>query len=166
MNYSYKRQNEYLGACYFVLSKKRFIEMAVRDGMAFNLAAEDQKIHIEEQGEKLLRVWEQQYRQAYTEMTNEILNALWTSFRTTIFLVVFSAFLTYCLGGLSLKLPFSLAKFISYVGSALVGWSALMQLGNDFMVWDEPAFPQKAHTIVFKAIFIPGVFLILLSVLL
>ena len=56
MNYQYVRQNPYLGACLFFLSKKKFIEMAVLDGMAINLEADDQQKHVAERGPQLLNL--------------------------------------------------------------------------------------------------------------
>ena len=70
------------------------------------------------------------------------------------------------LGRISLSLPIDASKVLAFTGSALVAWATLMELGGDFPVWDGKAFPQLAHTVVFKAIFVPGVAMVLASVLL
>lgn len=162
----YKRQNIILSAIYFFISRKKYIEMAVSHGMACNLEADDQKKSAEERGDVLLAQWERQYRKDYTEMTSEITSALWSSFWVVLLLIFVSFSLAFYFGSLSIDRAFDPVKAIAYVGSSLVGWAALMELGNDFMVWDGPAFPQLVHKVIFKAIFLPGVFFVLLSIVL
>lgn len=165
MSYSYKRQNPYLGACVFFLSKKRFIEMAVLDGMAGNLESEDQRNRADEIGPKLLRQWEERYRSDYTEMTIAINTALWSAFWIIVAVIVLSLGFAAYLERVSLSLPLDLVKTTTFLGSALVAWATLMELGGDFPVWDGRGFPQLAHTVIFKAIFVPGVLLLLASIL-
>lgn len=165
MSYPYARQNPYLGACVFLLSKKKFIEMAVLDGMALNLEQEDQRKRVEESGPQLLKQWEEHYRSDYTKMTNAINAALWSAFWTIAVVIALSAGVAAYLERLSPSLPLDIVRSTTFVGSALVAWATLMELGGDFPVWDGKAFPQLAHTVVFKAIFVPGVLLVLTSVL-
>lgn len=165
MSSTYARQSPYLGACVFFLSKKKFIEMAVHDGMALNLENEDQRKKVNEKGPQLLKQWEEHYRSDYTEMTQAINSALWTAFWIIVVVIVLSIGVAAYLERVSPSLPPNTVRSMTLVGSALVAWATLMELGGDFPVWDGKTFPQLAHTIIFKAIFVPGVLLGLTSVL-
>lgn len=165
MSYPYVRQNPYLGACIFILSKEKFLEMAVLDGMACNLECEDQRKVADENGPQLLKQWEERYRSNYTKMTNEISAALWSAFWTIVVVIALSTGIAAYLERISLSLPLDTVRSMTFVGSALVAWATLMELGGDFPVWDGKAFPQLAHTVIFKTIFVPGVLLVLASVL-
>jgi hypothetical protein len=165
VNFPYTRQSPYIGACVFFLSKKRFIEMAVLDGMAHNLEQDDQRKRAEEGGSPLLERWEEHYRSDYAKMTDAINAALWSAFWTIVIVIAISTGIAIYLGRVSLLLPFDIVRYLTFVGSALIAWATLMELGGDFPVWDGKAFPQLAHTVIFKAIFVPGVLLVLTSVL-
>ena len=165
MNYPYTRQSPYLGAIMFLLSKRTFIEMAVQHGMACNLESEDQLKSANERGQELLKRWEEQYRTDYTKMTIEIDAALWSALRIILVVVVLSLGVAGLLGRVSFSLPLDYIKSTTFVGSALVAWATLMELGGDFPVWDGRAFSQLAHTVVFKSIFVPGVLLVLTGML-
>jgi len=165
MNFPYKRQNPYIGALLFFISKKRFIEIAVQHGMAINLESEDQKKCAEERGDEVLPMWKDTYQRNYSEMTYALNSALWSSFWIIFLLIILAVTIAYFFGRIHLVLPFDWARFTTFLGSTLVGWGTLMELGNDFTVWDGPSFPQLAHKIIFKSIFIPGVLLILISIL-
>ena len=166
MNYPYARQNPYLGACLFFLSKKKFIEMAVLHGMAINLEAEDQRQRVEDRGTELLKQWEEHYRSDYVKMTDEINVALWSAFWAILVVIAISTGVAGYFQRVSPSLPIDTVRFLTYVGSALVAWATLMELGGDFPVWDGKAFPQLAHTVIFKTIFLPGVLLVLTGILL
>jgi hypothetical protein len=166
MNHIYKRQNQYKGAFFFVFSREKFVQIAVEDGMARNLEADDQRKRAEEKGAVQLQKWEKQYRKDYSEMAAEISSALWSSFGSILLLSVICLAAAFYAGSVSIALEFHPISCMAYLGSALVGWAAMMELGNDFMVWDGPAYPQIVHNVLFKLIFIPGVFLVLLSILL
>jgi hypothetical protein len=165
MNYPYTRQSPYFGAIMFLCSKRRFIEMAVQHGMACNLESEDQLKRANERGQDLLKQLEERYRTDYTKMTIEIDAALWWALRIILAVVVLSLVIAGLLGRVSLSLPLDYVKVTTFVGSTLVAWATLMELGGDFPVWDGKAFPQMAHTVVFKSIFVPGVLLVLTGVL-
>ena len=140
--------------------------MAVDDGMAINLEADDQRKRAEERGDEILSAWEENYRNSYSEMASEISSALWSSFGIVSLLSIISAAVAVYFGRAGLALDFDPVRSMAFLGSALVGWATLMELGNDFMVWDGPAFPQLVHAILFKSIFITGLLLVLMSILL
>lgn len=165
MNYPYTRQNPYLGACVFFVSKKKFVDMAVLHGMACNLEADDQRKRADESGLPLLRLWEETYRSGYGDMTREISAALWSAFWATVVVATLSIGIAAHLDRVSLALPLDSPRAVTFIGSALVAWATLMELGGDFSVWDGKAFPQLTHTILFKAIFLSGILLVLISVL-
>ena len=166
MNYPYTRQSPYLGAIMFLFSKRRFIEMAVQHGMACNLESEDQLKLANERGNELLKQWEDTYRTDYTKMTIAIDAALWSALRTILVVIVLSVGIAGLLCRVSFSLQLDYIKATTFVGSTLVAWATLMELGGDFQVWDGKAFPQLAHTVVFKSIFVPGVLLVLTGMLL
>ena len=139
--------------------------MAVLDGMACNLDSEDQRKRADEKGPELLRQWEERYRSDYTKMTSAINTALWSAFWIIVAVIILSLGFAAYLERVSLSLPIDLVKSTTFMGSALVAWATLMELGGDFPVWDGKAFPQLAHTVIFKAIFVPGVLLVLTSIL-
>ena len=149
----------------FFPSKKRFIEMAVLHGMARNLESEDQRKRAERNGSESLKQWEEQYRTDYTKMTSAINSALWSAFWIIVAVIVISIGVAVQLESVSPSLPLNVVKSTTFLGSALVAWATLMELGGDFPVWDGKAFPQLAHTVIFKAIFVPGVLLVLTSIL-
>ena len=166
MSYPYARQNPYLGACVFFVSKSKFIDMAVAHGMACNLEADDQRKRADEGGSAVLKKWEETYRSDYSEMTTEINAALWSAFWTIVVVVAFSIGVAAELNRLALSLPLDPVRAVTFIGSALVAWATLMELAGDFPVWDGKAFPQLAHTVIFKVIFLSGILLVLTSILL
>ena len=165
MSYPYTRQSPYFGAIMFFLSKKKFIEMAVLHGMARNLESPDQLKAAQERGEELLHHWEETYRTDYTKMTVAIDAALWSAFWTIVGVVVLALVIAAIFERIGLSLPIDYGKSTTFLGSTLVAWATLMELAGDFPVWNGKAFPQLAHTVIFKSIFVPGVFLILTSIL-
>ena len=166
MSYSYARQNPYLGACVFFVSKRKFIDMAVAHGMACNLEADDQRKRADEGGAAVLTRWEETYRSDYSKMTTEINGALWSAFWTIVVVAAFSIGVAANLNRLALSLPLDPVRAVTFIGSALVAWATLMELAGDFPVWDGKAFPQLAHTVIFKVIFLSGILLVLTSILL
>lgn len=139
--------------------------MAVLDGMTANLESEDQRKRAEQAGPQLLTQWEQTYRSDYSRMTEAINAALWRSFWIIVGVAIIAGVISVYVERLSVVLPFDAVRSMTFVGSALVAWATLMELGGDFPVWDEKAFPQLAHSVIFKAIFVPGVLLVLTSIL-
>jgi len=139
--------------------------MAVAHGMACNLEADDQRKRADEGGSAVLKRWEETYRSDYAKMTVEINAALWSAFWTIVVIVAFAIGVAAKLDRFGLSLPFDPVRAVTFIGSALVAWATLMELAGDFPVWDGKAFPQLAHTVIFKAIFLPGILLVLTSVL-
>lgn len=166
MSKSYQRQSEILGAMHFFFSREKLIEMSVSHGMARNLESTNQKEMVKKRGNELLAQWEARYRSDYSAMFNEIRFALWSSLRTILSLITTSLLVAYLAGSINLEYTFNSLTVIAYLGASLVGWAALMELGNDFMVWDGPAYPRLVHKVIFKVIFVPGVLLVLLGILL
>lgn len=140
--------------------------MAIQDGMARNLESEDQLKCANERGDELLKQWEELYRADYAKMTIEIDRALWSALRIIVVVVVLSLGIAGFLGRVGVLLPLDHVKATTFFGSTLIAWATLMELGGDFPVWDGKAFPQLAHTVVFKSIFVPGVLLVLTGMLL
>ena len=68
MSRNYARQSPYVGACWLVFSRSRFLRLAVSHGMAENLDEEDQQKLARERGEVLLEQWENTYRSDYDNM--------------------------------------------------------------------------------------------------
>lgn len=149
----------------FFLSKKRFVEMAVHHGMASNLEADDQRERADERGLPLLKQWEETYRADYETMTKEINEALWSAFWIIVVVVALAIGIAANLDRISLSLPLAPVRAATFIGSALVAWATLMELAGDIPVWDGQPFPQLAHTVIFKVIFLSGVSLVLTSVL-
>jgi len=161
--YPYRRQSPYLGAILLLVSKKAFLEMAVNHGMAINLESPDQRRHAEARGGELIAEWENSYRSGYSEMVAEIRGALWGSFAAIAFLSLTAIAIGLFNGSVSASLSYDLPKALTFVGTALVAWATLMELGGSFMVWDGPAYPQIAHKVLFKSIFLPGIALLLVG---
>jgi len=139
--------------------------MAVAHGMARYLEADDQRKRADEGGSAVLKQWEETYRSKYSEMTVEINAALWSAFWTIVVVVAFAIGVAAKLDRFGLSLPLDSVRAVTFIGSALVAWATLMELAGDFPVWDGKAFPQLAHTVIFKAIFLSGILLVLTSVL-
>ena len=94
-----------------------------------------------------------------------VIVALWSAFWAIVVVIAIATGVAAYLDRVGPSLPLNTVKSMTFAGSALVAWATLMELGGDFPVWDGKAFPQLAHTVIFKAIFLPGVLLILTSVL-
>ena len=149
----------------FFVSKSKFLNMAVAHGMACNLEADDQRKRADDGGFDVLKRWEETYRSDYTKMTTEINAALWSAFWTIVVVVVIAIGVAANLDRIGLLLPLDPVRAVTFIGSALVVWATLMELAGDFPVWDGKAFPQLAHTVIFKVIFLSGILLVLSSVL-
>ena len=149
----------------FFVSKSKFLDMAVAHGMACNLEADDQRKRADDGGSDVLKRWEETYRSDYTKMTTEINAALWSAFWTIVVVVVIAIGVAANLDRIGLLLPLDPVRAVTFIGSALVAWATLMELAGDFPVWDGKAFPQLAHTVIFKVIFLSGILLVLSSVL-
>ncbi|MDP1637358.1 MAG: hypothetical protein Q8K74_12345 [Candidatus Nitrotoga sp.] len=139
--------------------------MAVLHGMACNLEADDQRKRADERGLPLLKQWEETYRSDYAKMTEEINTALWSAFWTIVVVIALSIGVAASIDRVGLLLPLDPVRTVTFIGSALVAWATLMELGGDFPVWDGKAFPQLAHGVIFKVIFLSGVSLVLTSIL-
>ena len=149
----------------FFVSKSKFLDMAVAHGMACNLESDDRRKRADDGGSDVLKRWEETYRSDYTEMTTEINAALWSAFWTIVVVVVIAIGVAANLDRIGLSLPLDPVRAVTFIGSALVAWATLMELAGDFPVWDGKAFPQLAHTVIFKVIFLSGILLVLSSVL-
>lgn len=165
MIFSYKRQRPCLGAMVLFLSKSKFIDMSVQHGMACNLEAEDQMKLARENGKEVLDRWEKRYRRDYTEMTNEIKSALFSSLLSILAVSILAFGIACYFGYINFSMPIDYSKTITFIGSMIIAWATLMELGGDFNTYDGKAFPQQAHSIIFKSLFVPGVFLVLIGLL-
>ena len=164
MPHSFARQSPYLGALLLVFSKAKFLEIAVSHGMAVNLEDMDQAKRAHERGIELLVRWEETYRTDYSEMQQAISAALWSSFWIILSVMLAACLIGYYSGRIGPALPIDIPKAIAFVGTGLVAWATLMELGGNFHVWDGRAFPQIAHSILFKSIFVPGVAMIMIPI--
>ena len=162
----YTHQSPYFGALLLVFSKAKFVELSISHGMAVNLDEEDQANLLKERGAKLLEDWEKTYREDSEAMREEICSALWSSFWTIVSVAIISCIFGACTGKIDSSLPVDVPKILTFTGTALVAWAALMELGGDFPVWDGKAFPQLAHSVLFKSIFVPGVAMIMIALVL
>ena len=160
---TYARKSPYLGAVHLVFSKAKFLETAVSHGMAVNLEQDGQSKKAQERGRELLEKWEATYRTDYEEMRDAICSALWSSFFTIFLVSALAVVVGVYTGRIGVNFPLDVPKTLAFAGTALVAWATLMELGGDFPVWDGKAFPQIAHSVVFKTIFVPGVAMLLLA---
>lgn len=56
---------------------------------------------------------------------------------------------------------------LSFIGTALVGWAALFELGGEGLAsWGGETLSELVHPIIFQILFIPGLFCLLCSILL
>jgi len=166
MSYTYRRQSVYSAALLFLISRKRYVDLAVNHGMAVNLEAEDQRRFLEERGPEVLAQWEQTYRKDYQKMADAIFYALWSAFGIMVVLALMAVAVGLFFGKISPAWPIDPNKLTTFIGSFLVGWATLMELGGNIPTWDGVSFPQLTHSAIFKMIFSPGVFLVLTSILL
>ena len=109
--------------------------MAVLHGMACNLEADDQRKRADERGLPLLKQWEETYRSDYAKMTEEINAALWSAFWTIVVVIALSIGIAASIDRVSLSLPLDPVRTVTFIGSALIAWATLMELGGDFPVW-------------------------------
>lgn len=63
--------------------------------------------------------------------------------------------------------PFHSGKVIASVGTFLVAWAALFELGGPSLAsWDGETLSETVHPRIFQILFIPGTFALLCSILL
>lgn len=163
---NYQHASMFKALIYFFFAKKKYINLAVQDGMAARLEAEDLRKLAQERGVEILSQWEENCHDDSKMMTNTIYYALWSSFAFVISAGILAAAVGWNLGKISITFQVDCIKVLALFGSGLLGWATLFELGSSLNTWDGESLPERTHKIVFKLIFIPGLCFLFLSILL
>ena len=139
--------------------------MAVNHFMACQLEFEDQRQRLENQDPQFRIDFEEKHRKDFIKLTENIRSAFWSSFGIILVVATMALFAGYNFDRINIELLIDFNKVTTFSGSSLIAWATLMILGGDIPFWDGGTFPHLVQTVLFKTIFVPGVFLVLLSIL-
>jgi hypothetical protein len=67
---------------------------------------------------------------------------------------------------IGITLDISVTKVLTFLGSALVGWATLFELGGGVATMSGEALHEVIHPILFKILFVPGLLLLFAGVVL
>jgi len=160
----YRRENPFKASFFIIFSADRYIEMAIKHGMAIALESKDlyQKYEI---GEYPPKGWEEEARKGAKEHRNHLVKSLCISFCwlsvVSIIAIIFGIFK----GKLDGNLPIDAAKLSAFIGTFLASWATLFELGGAVVTWKGEALHEKVHPIIFQVLFISGIGLILSSII-
>jgi hypothetical protein len=161
----YKRAKVPLAALDFVFARKRYLQLAVRHGMAINLEARDLRESYEK-GQFPKEGWEKEALDGAAEAAMQVQGHLISSFLFILLGALVAVSIGIFVGSLSIQLPIDAAGVIAFGGTFLVGWATLMELGGGFRTWSGEALHELIHPFLFKVLFVPGVALLFVSLLL
>ncbi|WP_194089609.1 hypothetical protein [Vibrio hibernica] len=89
----------------------------------------------------------------------------WFSLLTTIVILVFVLSVGFWVGKLDLQEEINWVSIFNFFGAALTGWATLFALGNKFETYGGKAIGDLLPPFIFKVIFVPGLFCLLLGAL-
>lgn len=158
MNMEYRRANKYRAVFLFFFSRKKFIDVATNHHMAINLevSAHPEIYPIE----KRLPI----EKATAIDNTRIVSKGLLNAFCLILLTAIIALGVGYVLGSIKPSLPFDFNLLATFIGTFLVGWATLMELGGGFATISHESLHELIHQLIFKILFIPGVCLLLLGV--
>ena len=142
----------------FLLDEARYLDIAYSHSMAGNLAAPDLAKKFRE-GTFPPPGFEETARADAREGRIELLRALRGSLIAVAAVTVLALGIVWLAGKFEFELPLSWPKVFGAVGTFLVAWSALFELGEFWSSWDGEALHELVRPKLFMLIFLPGVLL-------
>ena len=157
----YKQANLFNAPIVLLFSKNKYIEMAIYHNMAINLKAKDLN-EMFLRGEYPAEGWEVSYKKIAEQKRKHLINKLCVSFCW----ILVASFLAIVFGFFTCNLfPIYTAKLSGFVGTFLASWATLFELGGTLASWKGEALHEKIHPILFQILFIPGICLILTTII-
>ncbi len=159
----FKRANTYEAVFFFLFFRKRYISLAINHGMAINL--ENQVIHkMYKEGKFPPEGWEVDAENLAREGAKEISQGLMGSFSLILVIAIISLSVAYKIGAVHLSYFVNYNLLASFLGTFLASWATLMELGGGFATYRGKALHELIHPAIFRLLFVPGVCLLLLSI--
>lgn len=140
----------------FVCDRQGFVSAAVNHGMAVNLESPSQLAHY--QAGTYPTGWEIEAKANASRATDELCQALWSSFIAVLVVTLLAIAIAYSAGLLAPSLPIAMGKLTNAIGGFLAGWATLFALGTPTETYDGRTLPELIHPKIFTALFIPGLF--------
>lgn len=159
----FKRANTYKAVFFFLFSRKRYISIAINHGMAINLQKADHRKRYEE-GKFPSKDWETVAKKKAIIGAAQVKRGLFCSFAQILLVALISLGIAYIKGSVNPMLPINCSLLASFLGVFLASWATLMELGGGFATYSGEALHELIHPAIFKLLFIPGVFLLLLGI--
>jgi hypothetical protein len=160
----YKATNPWMGTVLFFVSGHRFMNAAREHLIWLNLKAPDlRKKYLD----GTFNPDSDNAKQLEFDRFSELRKQFWVSF-SQVFTVAFLAMTTaYMMGVVRVTLPFHLGHMLGFLGTFLIAWAALFELGGPRLAsWKGETLSELTHPKIFQCLFLPGAFAALWSVLL
>jgi len=159
----YKRANVWLAALLFVISTKRYLDLAVNHNIAINLEADDLRKRFYEGS----YVPETEEIKALALSSITVLRAsLRKSFLSVLFTLCCALFIGFYFGRLNSVWPVDWVKVVEIATAFLLMWSTLFELGWGLRTWKGKALHELVHALLFRVIFVSGSLMLMLSLIL
>lgn len=133
--------------------------------MAINIEADDLREKYKK-GEYPSQGWEIEAKENAEKAANHVLHKLFISFCWIIAVSTIAIVVGFITGGLNMFFPFDITKGLTFIGTFLVSWATLFELGGALATWKGEALHEKVHPIIFQLLFLPGICLFLLVIVL
>jgi hypothetical protein len=160
----YKPTSPMKGAWLFIVSKQRYLSAAVEHVVWLNLQAEDLRQKFME---GTFTPDSDATRMLELQRFESLRHQFWHSFIQVASVTVLALLIGIFIRSIDVNLPFHPAKGISLLGTFLVAWAALFELGGPRLAsWDGKTLSEKVHPKIFQILFIPGSFALMCSILL
>ena len=146
-----------------LFSKQRYVDAAVNHAAWLNLQAGDlRRQYLEGAFDPVT----EETRALETQRLGYLRRQFRTSFIQMLFVSILAVASGVALDVVNPQLPFSLARVLGFLGTFLIGWAALFELGGPGLAsWKGETLSEQTHPRVFQVLFIPGVFSLLCSIL-
>ena len=159
----YKRANLSVALFCFVFSKRKYLNLAINHKIALSLESEKYKKRFES-GTYPPENWEIEELKIAEVGANDLQKRITFSFSS----IIVCSIVTITAGLLTHTIDFSFNlswnKLFAFVGTFFASWATLMELGGGLDTWSGETLHELLRPFVFKVLFIPGIFLLLMSI--
>ncbi|MEJ1359326.1 MAG: hypothetical protein RPU64_04805 [Candidatus Sedimenticola sp. (ex Thyasira tokunagai)] len=163
MDEKYRRANMLLAVLLFFTNRKKYLELAVTHAVALNFDNHALIEKFEEGDQDFINKTEERIRHDSTEMSKVVDISLWISFFYILLVSIIAFSVAYISGSINFSLPLEYSKVSIFIGTILVAWPTLMELGGKLQTWGGESLPELTHKVIFKILFIPGACLLLIG---
>lgn len=152
------------GAWLLVRSRQRYVDAAVEHVIWLNLKADDLRRKYLE-GRYLPD--SEETRALEVKRFESLRGQLWRSLCQVAGVATIACLVGIGNESVGMDLPFHISKALGFLGTFLVAWAALFELGGPGLAsWDGETLSETVHPKIFQVLFIPGTLAVLCSILL